>query len=106
MPRNSVSSSNDQLGRSYSDVKVEFKTLEDLDTIVNVAGANMPMARYAITASFSAQRACRRLPCSDPELKEMNDGKLTKDEVQKMGLSALGFVRCSTLLFVFPRAAQ
>jgi hypothetical protein len=34
----------EQLGQGYSGVKVEFKTLEDLDTIVNVGGTNMPMA--------------------------------------------------------------
>jgi hypothetical protein len=43
----------EQLGQSYGSVKVEFKTLEDLDTLVNVAGANMAMARYTITATFS-----------------------------------------------------
>ena len=43
----------EQLEQSYSTVKVEFKTLEDLDTLVNVAGANMAMARFAITATFS-----------------------------------------------------
>ena len=36
----------EQLGHGYSGVKVEFKTLEDLDTIVNVGGTNMPMAHY------------------------------------------------------------
>lgn len=43
----------EQLGKSYSDVKVEFKTLEDLDTIVNVAGVNMPMARFVLTVNFN-----------------------------------------------------
>ena len=43
----------DQLGESYTDVKVEFKTLEDLDTIVNVAGANMAMARYILGVNFT-----------------------------------------------------
>jgi hypothetical protein len=47
----------EQLGKSYSDVKVEFKTLEDLDTIVNVAGANMPMARFVLTVNFGAPAA-------------------------------------------------
>jgi septal ring factor EnvC (AmiA/AmiB activator) len=42
----------EQLGRSYRNVKVEFKTLEDLDTIATVAGANMAMARYTISATF------------------------------------------------------
>ena len=47
----------EQLGRSYTEVKVEFKTLEDLDTIVNVAGANMAMARFTIGVSFNAVAA-------------------------------------------------
>lgn len=43
----------EQLGQSYKEVKVEFKALEDLDTIVNIAGSNQAMARFAINASFS-----------------------------------------------------
>lgn len=43
----------EQLGESYKDVKVEFKSLEDLDTIVNVGGANMAIARYSIGVTFS-----------------------------------------------------
>jgi hypothetical protein len=42
----------EQLGKSYSDVKVEFKALEDLDTIVNVGGTNMAMAHYVLTVTF------------------------------------------------------
>jgi hypothetical protein len=44
----------EQLGRSYTEVKVEFRTLEDLDTIVNVAGANMAMARFILSVSFNS----------------------------------------------------
>jgi hypothetical protein len=43
----------EQLGQSYHDVKVEFKTLEDLDTIVNIGGSNQAMARFGISATFS-----------------------------------------------------
>ena len=43
----------EQLTNSYRDVKVEFQTLEDLDTLVNVAGSNMAMARYVISATFN-----------------------------------------------------
>lgn len=42
----------EQLGKSYADVKVEFKTLEDLDTLVNISGTNMPMARYILSVNF------------------------------------------------------
>jgi hypothetical protein len=43
----------EQLGQSYSEVKIEFKTLEDLDTIVNIGGSNMAMSRYALTVTFN-----------------------------------------------------
>jgi hypothetical protein len=48
----------EQLGQSsYSEVKVEFKTLEDLDTIVNIGGSNMAMSRFAISATFATTAA-------------------------------------------------
>ncbi|MDQ6622648.1 MAG: hypothetical protein M3Y86_04080 [Verrucomicrobiota bacterium] len=47
----------EQLGQSYADAKVEFRTLEDLDTIVKIGGANMSMARYSFLATFSPRPA-------------------------------------------------
>ena len=55
----------EQLGQSYHDVKVEFKTLEDLDTIANVGGVNMAMARYVLTVHFSP-RAATAKPATVP----------------------------------------
>jgi hypothetical protein len=43
----------EQLGQSYHDVKVEFKSLEDLDTLVKIAGDNMAMARFALSVTFN-----------------------------------------------------
>ena len=43
----------EQLSQSYTEVKVEFKALEDLDTIVNVGGTNMAMADYILTVNFN-----------------------------------------------------
>lgn len=43
----------EQLGQTYSEVKVDFKTLEDLDTLVKVAGANMAVARYVLGVTFT-----------------------------------------------------
>src|SRR6476661_8827030 len=42
----------EQLGQTYKEVKVEFKALEDLDTIVNIGGSSMAMARFGINATF------------------------------------------------------
>ncbi len=58
----------EQLGQSYTDVKVEFKTLEDLDTIVNIGGANMAMSRFAISATF-ATAAAKPSPTPIPRIK-------------------------------------
>jgi hypothetical protein len=49
----------EQLGHGYSGVKVEFKTLEDLDTIVNVGGTNMPMAHYVLAINFNPSPAAK-----------------------------------------------
>lgn len=43
----------EQLAQSYREVKIEFKGLEDLDTIVNVGGSNMAMAHYTLTVTFN-----------------------------------------------------
>src|SRR5687768_4754286 len=42
----------EQLGQSYSEVKVEFKSLEDLDTIVNIGGSNLNMARFGLSVGI------------------------------------------------------
>jgi hypothetical protein len=57
----------EQLGHSYSGVKVEFKTLEDLDTIVNVGGTNMPMAHYLLAINFNPSPAAKSAASSAPD---------------------------------------
>ena len=52
----------EQLTKSYHDVKVEFKTLEDLDTMANVGGVKTPMARYNIFVTFGATEAPKPPP--------------------------------------------
>jgi hypothetical protein len=47
----------EQLTQSYFDVKVEFKSLEDLDTIVHIGGATQPTARFSINAAFGMTAA-------------------------------------------------
>src|ERR1700747_699395 len=43
----------EQLGKSFHDVKAEFKTLEDMETVANIGGTNLPLARYTLTVSFN-----------------------------------------------------
>ncbi len=56
----------EQLSQHYGDVKVEFKTLEDLDTIVNVGGNSMPMARYVLDVSLNSQSAAAAAAAATP----------------------------------------
>jgi hypothetical protein len=44
----------EQLSQAYTETRVEFKTLEDLDTIVNLGGTNNAMAHYTLSTSFIA----------------------------------------------------
>ncbi|HKP04482.1 MAG TPA: hypothetical protein VJU77_14110 [Chthoniobacterales bacterium] len=43
----------EQLGQGYNETKVEFKTLEDLDTIVNIGGSNLGMAHFGLSVTFT-----------------------------------------------------
>jgi hypothetical protein len=52
----------EQLGQSYRDVKIEFKTLEDMDTLVKIGGANMAMARFSLSASFNPSAVSKAAP--------------------------------------------
>jgi hypothetical protein len=56
----------EQLSQSYSEVRVEFKTLEDLDTIVNIAGSNMGLARYALNINFNRAPPTAATPSPTP----------------------------------------
>ena len=58
----------EQLGQTYLEVKVEFRTLEDLDTIVKIGGANQSMARFAISATFTTV-APKATPTPGPRTK-------------------------------------
>lgn len=55
----------EQLGKDYKDVKIEFKTLEDLDTIVNIGGTNMAMAHYVLSVTFNPYVAAKA-PAASP----------------------------------------
>ena len=43
----------EQLAKSYKEAKVEFKTLEDLDTMAALGGTNLPMARFVLSVEFN-----------------------------------------------------
>ena len=43
----------EQLGKQQPTVKVEFKTLEDLDTVVSIGGNNASTARFTLKVEFN-----------------------------------------------------
>lgn len=43
----------EQLGKSYHDVKAEFKALEDVETVANIGGSNLPMSHYILAITFN-----------------------------------------------------
>ena len=47
----------EQLGKTYHDVKAEFKTLEDVETVANISGTNVPMSRYILSVTFNPNAA-------------------------------------------------
>src|SRR4029077_19694348 len=52
----------EQLGQSYPEVKVEFKALEDVETVTKIDGAAMPMAHYTIAVSFKVNSVPKPTP--------------------------------------------
>jgi hypothetical protein len=56
----------EQLGQSYREVKVEFKALEDLDTLVKIGGDNMAMAHFGLSVSFNPSGAVTKKATPSP----------------------------------------
>src|SRR5947207_12750219 len=47
----------EQFGKAYHEVKAEFKTLEDVETVANIGGTNVPMSRYLLSVTFNPSAA-------------------------------------------------
>jgi Tfp pilus assembly protein PilN len=43
----------EQLGKSYYDVKAQFKSLEEVETVANIGGVSVPIAHYVLTITFN-----------------------------------------------------
>ena len=52
----------EQLGQAYADVKVEFKALDDLDTIASVGGSSTAMAHYILAVTFQTTAKAKPTP--------------------------------------------
>jgi len=49
----------EQLGKSYHDVKAEFKTLEDVETVASINGSSVPMSRYVLSITFNPNASAK-----------------------------------------------
>ena len=54
----------EQIGKNFHDVKAEFKTLEDVETVANIGGTNVPMSRYVLLITFNPNAAAK--PTASP----------------------------------------
>ncbi|HEV8422702.1 MAG TPA: hypothetical protein VGQ40_05110, partial [Chthoniobacterales bacterium] len=67
----------EQLEKHYSEVKVTFKNLEDLDTLLNLAGVPTASARFVVNMIFNPKPAA---PSKKPESTKENQGKEAKEK--------------------------
>src|ERR1041384_5708735 len=56
----------EQLGQSYSEVKIEFKSLEDLDTRPTLGAPHMPTPRYTLAINFNPVPVQKAPPAATP----------------------------------------
>jgi hypothetical protein len=54
----------EQLGKIYHDVKAQFKSLEDVETVASIGGVNVPMAHYVLTITFNPNAGAK--PAATP----------------------------------------
>jgi len=54
----------EQLGKSYHDVKAEFKALEDVETVASIGGSNVPMSHYVLAITFNPNASAK--PAATP----------------------------------------
>jgi hypothetical protein len=65
----------EQLGKSYHDVKAEFKTLEDMDSVASIGGTNVPMAHYILSVTFNPTAAAKPSPTPAPGRRKQRTGE-------------------------------
>lgn len=63
----------EQLGKSYFDVKAEFKTLEDVESVANIGGTNVPMSRYILVITFNPSAKAKPAATPAPARKKRTD---------------------------------
>jgi hypothetical protein len=56
----------EQLGKSYHDVKAEFKALEDVETLANIGGTNVPMSHYILLITFKSKASAKPVATPAP----------------------------------------
>ena len=59
----------EQLGKSYHDVKAEFKALEDVETVASIGGSNVPMSHYVLAITFNPNASAKPAATPAPKAK-------------------------------------
>ena len=68
----------EQLEKNYSEVKVTFRNLEDLDTLVNLSGVPTPSARFVLSVTFNPKD-----PATRPKRKSPPKRSRKRNEAEK-----------------------
>src|SRR5438093_55934 len=48
-----------EIKAKLSGIEAEFKTLEDVETVANIGGTNVPMSRYLLSVTFNPSAAAK-----------------------------------------------
>jgi hypothetical protein len=65
----------EQLGKSYHDVKAQFKSLEDVETVASIGGVNVPMAHYVLTITFNPNATAKPAATPAPNRKRVRNSE-------------------------------
>ncbi len=85
-------------------MKVTFKNLEDLDTLINLSGVPTASARFVLGVTLGPKpddRGEKSGAGQENRKSEMKAQKLSKDQIQKIILSTLGFIGLIYCYFTF-----
>ncbi len=65
----------EQFGKTYHDVKAQFKSLEDVETFASIGGVNVPMAHYVLTITFKPNASAKPAATPAPNRKKSRNSE-------------------------------
>ena len=92
----------EQIGKGEPSVKVEFKTLEDLDTTVSVGGNNVTTAHFVVMVGLDPfPKPGKRRPPSEKASPRRRTPNLNKEQTKRLMLGGFGLIGLLYVYFTF-----